>query len=223
MYQITRLSINDNNYPQKLKNIYNPPQALNCMGNIELLNNLSIAIVGCRRASSYGLKIAGIFADKLSNCGITIVSGLALGIDSMAHKCSYKNIGKTIAVLGSGLGQIYPKENESLFKSIIENGGLIVSEFDDDTVPYKENFPRRNRIISGLSSGVIVVEAKKKSGTMITVNHALEQGKDVFVIPGNIDSINSSGTNELIKEGAKLVTNYEEILQEIRKKPIFLN
>ena len=213
-YEIIELKIDDERYPQKLKQIFSPPEILYCVGDISLLNEFSIAIVGCRRNSPYGEKITKIFADNLSKNGVTIISGLAKGIDSFAHESSHKNIGRTIAVLGNGLNIIYPRENEELFFNIIENGGLIISEFPPDTPPFKENFPKRNRIISGLSNGVLVIEAKRNSGTMITVNYALEQGKDVFVIPGNIDSLNSTGTNDLIKDGAKLVTNFKEILAE---------
>ena len=211
-YEIVNLKINDERYPENLRQIYNPPQVLYCVGNISLLKDISIAIIGCRNASLYGKKIGTIFAENLSKNGVTVVSGFARGIDSIAHMASYKNIGRTIAVLGSGLNIIYPRENENLFKDIINNNGLIISEYPLNTAPNKENFPMRNRIISGLSSGVLVIEAKRNSGTMITVNYALEQGKNVFVVPGNIDSINSTGTNDLIKEGAQLVTNYKEIM-----------
>ena len=208
-YQV--IKIDDERYPEKLRKIANPPKHLYCVGNVALLNNESIAIVGCRNASPYGYKIAKIFADGISKEGVTIISGLARGIDAEAHKNSINNIGKTIAVLGCGLDIIYPEENESLYKDIIEKGGLIITEFGFGTKPLKENFPQRNRIVSGLSDGVIVVEAKRRSGTMITVDYALEQGKNVFVVPGNIDSINSSGTNELIKQGATPITNYKEV------------
>ncbi len=216
MNNIKIITINDDLYPNNLKQIYDPPQILYCLGDITLLNNLSIAIIGCRNASPYGLKISRIFSDKLSKSGLTIISGLARGIDSESHLNSIHNIGKTIAVLGSGIDVVYPKENEELYKEIVESGGLIISEYEPGTKPHKEYFPMRNRIISGLSSGVLVVEAKKRSGTLITVNYALEQGKNVFAIPGNVDSLNSEGTNELIKEGAQMVTNYKEILESIK-------
>ena len=216
MNNIREISIENELYPEKLRKIYNPPKHLYCLGDISLLNNPSIAIIGCRNASKYGFKICKIFADKLSKSGITIISGLAKGIDSQAHISSFYNVGKTIAVLGCGVDVIYPKENEELYRAIIQNGGLIVSEYELGTKPSKELFPQRNRIISGLASGVLVVEAKKRSGTMITVNHALEQGREVFVIPGNIDSLNSEGTNALIKDGARIVTNYKEILEEFK-------
>ena len=211
------IDIGDRLYPDSLKVIFDPPKRLYCVGDVSLLNEVGVAIIGCRNASKYGIKIAKIFADKLSKSGVTIISGFARGIDSVSHLASYKNIGKTIAILGSGLDVIYPSENEKLFYDIIENGGLIISEFPFGTKPDKENFPKRNRIISALSKCVIVVEAKKKSGTMITVDCALEQGKTVFAVPGNIDSLNSEGTNELIKQGAIPLTNYTDIFQFLRQ------
>ena len=154
------------------------------------------------------------FAYDLAKENITIISGMAKGIDSNAHMgCLYAK-GKTIAVLGSGLDRIYPKENIRLYNEIISNSGAIVSEYVIGTIATRMNFPARNRIISGLSDGVIVVEAKEKSGTLITVDFALEQGKDIFVVPGNITSHNSVGTNELIKQGAKCVTSVKDILEE---------
>ncbi|MBR3280480.1 MAG: DNA-processing protein DprA [Clostridia bacterium] len=209
---INKITIENSVYPNKLRNIYDPPKELYYVGDINLLNNKIVAIIGCRKASKYGLKIAKIFSEELSKNGITIISGLAIGIDGEAHKNSLKNIGRTIAVLGSGLDIIYPESHIELCKEIINNGGLIISEFPLGTSPSKENFPKRNRIISALSDGVLVVEAKKRSGTMITVDFALEQGKDVFIVPGNIDSLNSEGTNNLIKEGAIMVTSYIDIL-----------
>ena len=210
-----KITIDDKEYPKKLKRIYDPPKELYYVGDISLLNNISIAIIGCRKASKYGLKFAKIFSEGLSKKGITIISGLAVGIDGEAHKNSFKNLGKTIAILGSGLDIIYPPENIELCKEIISNGGLVISEFPVGTVAVKENFPRRNRLVSALSNGVLVVEAKRKSGTMITVDCALEQGIDVFAIPGNIDSINSEGTNNLLKQGAIMVTSYEDILHNL--------
>ena len=159
--------------------------------------------------------MAKYFAYNLSKRGVNVVSGLAKGIDSYAHIGTIYAKSKTIAVLGNGLDVIYPKENEIIANKIIELGGCILSEYPIGTKPEKVNFPARNRIISGLSNGIIVVEAKKKSGTMITVDFALEQGRDVFVVPGNITSLNSVGTNELIRQGATLVTNYEQVLEEI--------
>ena len=204
------ININEREYPQALKEIYDPPISLYVKGNIEKLNNKNIGIVGCRECTTYGKKSAEYFAYNLSKQNINIVSGLAKGIDSYAHLGSL-NTGNTIAVLGNGLDIIYPKENLELANEIIKIGGTIISEYPCGTKPDKMKFPARNRIISGISSGIIVIEAKEKSGTLITVDFALEQGRDVFVVPGNINSINSVGTNDLIKQGARLVTTYEDI------------
>ena len=204
------ININEREYPQALKEIYDPPISLYVKGNIEKLNNKNIGIVGCRECTTYGKKSAEYFAYNLSKQNINIVSGLAKGIDRYAHLGSL-NTGNTIAVLGNGLDIIYPKENLELANEIIKRGGTIISEYPCGTKPDKMKFPARNRIISGISSGIIVIEAKEKSGTLITVDFALEQGRDVFVVPGNINSINSVGTNDLIKQGARLVTTYEDI------------
>ena len=204
------ININEREYPQVLKEIYDPPISLYVKGNIEKLNNKNIGIVGCRECTTYGKKSAEYFAYNLSKQNINIVSGLAKGIDSYAHLGSL-NTGNTIAVLGNGLDMIYPKENLELANEIIKKGGTIISEYPCGSKPDKMKFPARNRIISGISSGIIVIEAKEKSGTLITVDFALEQGRDVFVVPGNINSINSVGTNDLIKQGARLVTTYEDV------------
>ncbi len=245
------INIEEKEYPQSLKQIYDPPISLYIKGNKKILNDKNIGIVGCRECSDYGKKATKYFSYNLSKQNINIVSGLAKGVDSYAHlgclstaleelnqknnkkflnnnyesgkiekscgrlnmDCGKINIscGKTIAVLGNGLDTIYPKENIEIAKKIIETGGAIISEYPCGTKPSKKNFPERNRIISGISSGIVVIEAKEKSGTLITVDFALEQGRDVFVIPGNINSINSIGTNNLIKQGAKMITSYEEI------------
>ena len=204
------ININEREYPQALKKIYDPPISLYVKGNIKKLNNKNIGIVGCRECTTYGKKSAEYFAYNLSKQNINIVSGLAKGIDSYAHLGSL-NTGNTIAVLGNGLDMIYPKENLELANEIIKKGGTIISEYPCGSKPDKMKFPARNRIISGISSGIIVIEAKEKSGTLITVDFALEQGRDVFVVPGNINSINSVGTNDLIKQGARLVTTYEDV------------
>lgn len=210
--QIITISIESNNYPEKLKKIYDPPKVLYVLGNEQILNNDSIAIVGCRKATEYGKKAAIYFASNLAKQDITIISGLAKGIDSYAHIGALQAKGKTIAVIGSGLDIIYPTENQKLAQEIIKSGGAIISEYPLGTKPEKEHFPARNRIISGLSDSVLVVEAKEKSGSLITADFAMEQGKDVFVVPGNINSLNSVGTNNLIKDGAALVNNYNDIL-----------
>lgn len=204
------ININEREYPQALKEIYDPPISLYVKGNIEKLNNKNIGIIGCRECTTYGKKSAEYFSYNLSKQNINIVSGLAKGIDSYAHLGSL-NTGNTIAVLGNGLDMIYPKENLELANEIIKKGGTIISEYPCGTKPDKMKFPARNRIISGISSGIIVIEAKEKSGTLITVDFALEQGREVFVVPGNINSINSVGTNDLIKQGARLVTTYEDV------------
>lgn len=208
------INISDDNYPAKLKNIYAPPITIFAKGDISLLNSKSIAIVGSREPSKYGIYVAEKFSKELSKEGITIVSGLARGIDTFAHIGALSSFGKTIAVLGSGIDVVYPKENAKYYREISEKG-LIISEYIVGTAPESKNFPQRNRIISGLSDGVLVVEARKNSGTMITTDFALEQGKELYVIPGNITSNLSVGTNNLIKEGAKLVTDVYEILEDL--------
>lgn len=212
--KIKLISIYDKNYPKKLKNIYDKPIVLYVKGDEKILNDFSLAIIGCRENTKYGEIVAKQIAEGLAKNEITTISGLAKGIDSISQEETVNKKGKTIAVLGNGLDTIYPTENKVLAERIIENGGAIVSEYVIGTKIEKMNFPARNRIISGLSDGVIVVEAKKKSGTMITVDFALEQGKNIFAIPGNIISINSEGTNELIEQGAKIVTSIEDILEE---------
>lgn len=208
------INISDDNYPAKLKNIYAPPITIFAKGDISLLNSKSIAIVGSREPSKYGIYVAEKFSKELSKEGITIVSGLARGIDTFAHVGALSSFGKTIAVLGSGIDIVYPKENAKYYREISEKG-LIISEYIVGTAPESKNFPQRNRIISGLSDGVLVVEASKNSGTMITTDFALEQGKELYVIPGNITSNLSAGTNNLIKEGAKLITDVYEILEDL--------
>lgn len=217
------ININENDYPQLLKQIYDAPISLYIKGNKKILNNKSIAVVGCREASEYGKKVAKYFAYNLTQNKFNIISGLAKGVDSFAHIGSIcagnkEDYGKTIAVIGNGLDSIYPSENIQLAKKIIENGGAIISEYPLGTKPDKMNFPARNRIISGMSNGVVVVEAKEKSGTLITVDFALEQGRDVFVVPGNINSNNSVGTNDLIKQGAKIVTTYNDVILSFLEK-----
>lgn len=204
------------NYPEKLNKIYAPPAKLYVLGDETILNKPAIAIVGCRDASYYGKKVAFQFAYELAKKGIVIVSGLARGIDIYSHLGAVKANGQTIAVLGSGFNHIYPVEHKDYCKQIIQTGGAIITEYEPKTKPEKMNFPARNRLISGLSEGVLVVEAKQKSGTLITVDYALDQGKDVFVIPGNITSNYSYGTNELIKQGAKLVSSVDDILEELK-------
>lgn len=192
-----------------------PPQKLYVEGNMELLNKTAIAIVGSRNCSEYGWIQAKKFSDALSRNGICIISGLAIGIDSIAHSSAMSHKGKTIAVLGSGFNNIYPKENKRLYEKILENDGCVISEYSPDTKVNTKNFPKRNEIISAISLGVLVVEAGYRSGSTITANSAIKQGKKVFAIPSNIDSKLGIGTNKLIQKGAKLVTNIQDILKEI--------
>jgi len=215
--KIEEIEIESKDYPEQLKEIYNPPLNLYVLGNKELLKQGGIAIVGTRKATDYGKKMTLQFAQDLSQNGINIISGLALGIDTCAHLGTLKanNKGKTIAVLGSGIDNIYPNQNIELARQIIQSGGCIISEYPVGVPANKLNFPQRNRIISGLSKGVLVIEAGENSGSLITADLALEQGRDVFAVPGNISSQMSIGTNNLIKQGAKLVTSYTDIIDEI--------
>lgn len=214
--KIKTIKINNKLYPKKLRKIENPPKQIYILGDEKILNDFSIAIVGCRLCSEYGKKMAQSIAYNLAKYQINVISGLALGIDTNAHIGCLMNKGKTIAVLGNGLDMIYPTENMEIADEIIKSGGAIISEYPIGVRPKKENFPERNRIISGLSNGVVVIEAKEKSGSLITVECALNQGKDVFAVPGNINSSNSTGTNNLIKEGAKITTCVNDILEEYK-------
>ena len=208
------LCINDKSYPQALLNIYDPPIVLFCRGKFLKSDGDAVAIIGSRKCSPYGIQMSEKLAFDLAGRGISIVSGMARGIDSAAHEGALKAGGRTIAVMGSGFRHLYPPENIKLFSRIAETG-IVVTEYLSDIRPERFNFPRRNRIISGLSSGVVVVEAEKKSGAMITVNLALDQGREVFAVPGRADTSTSNGTNDLIKNGAKLVASADDILEEL--------
>ncbi|MFN3739718.1 MAG: DNA-processing protein DprA [Thermodesulfovibrionales bacterium] len=203
-----------NLYPENLKTIPDPPLILYMMGKPLPQDALAIAIVGSRRTSDYGRRAAEKLSRELAELGITIVSGLARGIDTIAHTACLRSGGRTIGVSGSGLDRPYPPENKELIKKIINNG-YVISEFPPGTPPYKENFPQRNRLISGLSLAVIVVEAEAKSGALITAGYGLEQGREVFAVPGGIFSKTSQGTNSLIKKGAKPVTSVNDIFEEL--------
>lgn len=205
------ISFYDERYSDKLKNIYSPPVVIYAIGNVELLKQFSIALIGSRICSEYGKNVTKKFAKDLANKGVVVVSGMARGIDKYAHLGCLEVSGKTIAVLGSGVDYIYPYENKMIYENIIKKGGLIISEYIVGTKPDANNFPKRNRIISGLCEGVIVVEAKEKSGSFITVDFALEQGKNVYAVPGNITSITSSGTNRLIQEGAIPIVDINDL------------
>lgn len=201
-------------YPASLKEIPDAPFVLYVRGKIPEDIDLSVAIVGSRTASVYGTSVAEQFAARLAEAGVNIVSGMARGIDTAAHRGALRVRGVTVAVLGCGLAHIYPPENRKLFNQIIETGAVI-SEFPMETLPLAFNFPRRNRLISGLSKGVVVVEAAEKSGALITADCALEQGREVYAVPGKVDSPTSKGVHNLIKQGAKLVTCVEDILEDL--------
>lgn len=208
------VAINDKEYPESLKNTEDSPVILYAKGMMQKEDRYAIAIVGSRRYSPYGKLTAEKLSSELASMGFTIVSGLARGIDTLAHASAIKSGGRSIAVLGSGIDVPYPPENKGLMEKI-SMSGCVISEFQPGTKPDKENFPRRNRIISGLSLGVLVVEATADSGSLITTSYAVEQGREVFAVPGNINSKNSIGTNALIKKGAKLVQNAEDVIMEL--------
>lgn len=207
------ITIEDQDYPEILKHIPSAPIVLYIKGTLDKEDGLSVAIVGSRHASFYGISSANHFAKELALRGFTIISGMARGVDAAAHKGALQAGGRTIAVMGSGFANIYPKENEKLADQIASSGAVL-SEFPIMTSPLRQNFPRRNRIISGLSMGTLVVEAARNSGALITADFALEQGREVFALPGRTDTENSFGTNSMIKEGAKLVLSVDDILEE---------
>lgn len=205
-------SIFDSEYPPLLKEIYDPPIVLFYKGDIRKCTN-AIAIIGSRKATSYGLQASDKISSELASYGYCIVSGMARGIDSKAHKSAIMAGGTTCAVIGCGNDIVYPPENNKLMKEI-EDKGVVISEFPPETLPASTNFPARNRIISGVSKGIVVIEAGQRSGSLITVDFALEQGRDVYSVPGNIFSANSIGSNNLIKDGAKLVQSAADIISE---------
>lgn len=213
-HKVKVITFLDKDYPENLKNIYDPPVVLYVKGEILPDDKLAIAIVGSRLASFYGMQTAEKLGFELASHGVTVVSGLARGIDSSAHKGALKAKARTLAVLGSGLLNIYPEEHVILADEISKRGAVI-SEFPMKTIPDRGNFPKRNRVISGLSLGVVCVEAAEKSGALITCDCALEQGREVFAVPGKVDSMTSKGTNRLIKQGAKLAQGVEDILEEL--------
>lgn len=209
------VTLADNHYPKRLLEISNPPVILYAIGNLKWLNHPSIAMVGSRNATSQGEKNAEYFAQDLSEHGLCVVSGMALGIDGASHRGALKHNGATIAIVGTGLDIVYPAKHRDLAHHIAERG-LIISEFPLNTPSKAQNFPRRNRIISGLSVGCLVIEANIGSGSLITARLALEQGREVFAIPGSIHSPMTKGCHALIKQGAKLVENTADILDELR-------
>lgn len=213
-FQIVTIKSADTAYPELLRQIHDFPKILYCRGNLSLLTKTCFAVVGTRKLTSYGKEVVQNVVRGLVQSGFVIVSGLALGIDTVAHQTTLDCEGKTIAVLGTPVDQIYPPENSKLAQSILNNDGLIISEYPSGYPGLKVNFALRDRIISGLSKGVLVVEAPEKSGALITARCAIDQNRDVFAVPGNVFSSNSFGPNYLIKKGAKLVTSAQDILDE---------
>lgn len=211
IYKITK---EDEAFPNSLRMIKNPPKQLFLEGNIDLLNKNVISIIGSRSCTERGEKIASKFAMELSKQGLVIASGMAIGIDSAAHRGTLEVEGKTIAVLGSGFKNIFPSENIDLFNEIINNKGLIITEYEPNVEPSSNRFLERNRIVSGLAIGILVVEAAHRSGTSVTAKLAKEQGKKIFVVPHEIGDIHGVGTNRLIRNGAILVTSSKEIIEE---------
>lgn len=211
----------DKGYPLPLNNIASPPQQLYIYGAdlVELLKRPRLAIVGSRNVSSYGRQITAKLARELAEQGIVIISGLALGVDAIAHAAALDAGGLTIAVLPSPVDHPYPSSNAQLAKRIVDNGGILVSEYSEDIFSFKTNFVARNRLVAGLAQAVLITEAAEKSGSLHTARFALEQGKDVLAVPGNITSIGSVGTNNLIKAGATPVTNYLDVLHVMKLKP----
>ncbi|MCX6356921.1 MAG: DNA-processing protein DprA [Candidatus Aureabacteria bacterium] len=210
---VTVIALSDPAYPENLKQIYDPPPILYVRGTLTPGDRHAVAVVGARRCSHYGAMAAERLAEQIASLGLTVVSGMARGIDTAAHRGALKAKGRTIAVLGSGLNRLYPAENRHLAEEIASSGAVI-SEFPMETGPNKTNFPLRNRLISGLSLGVVVVEAARKSGSLITAAQAMDQGRAVFAVPGRIDSPLSRGTHDLIRDGAKLVESVEDICEE---------
>jgi DNA processing protein len=208
------ITFKDQDYPTRLREIYDPPAILYARGELKKEDELAVAIVGSRKTTPYGRWFTEKVGRELARHGVTIVSGMARGIDSLGHWGAISGGGRTIAVLGCGVDVIYPSENRKLFAEIIDHGAIL-SEFPMGSAPEGGHFPRRNRIISGLSIGVVVVQASEKSGSLITAGYALEQGREVFAVPGNVGTDSSRGTHRLIKEGAKLVESSEDILEEI--------
>ena len=216
--QVKIVTIDMDEYPQLLKNIYNPPLLLYCRGKfIDLNKKLCVAVVGTRKMTDYGKNIAYNFSKELAQAGVVVVSGLADGIDACAHRGAMDAGMPTVAVIGTGVNLVYPKVNAPLLKELLKTG-MVISEYPLNSPPEKFHFPERNRIIAGVSAGTLVVEADIKSGSLITSKYAQEEGRDVFAVPGNINSIYSKGTNYLIKDGAYCVTCAEDIISQYRYK-----
>lgn len=217
--RIRRIDIDSHEYPEKLRNIADPPKQLYCMGNTDLLNETSIGVVGSRKYTIYGKQVAMMIGRRLSYAGIPVVSGLAAGIDGYAHQGVVQSGGKAIGVLGSGINRMGPASNRKLMLDVLENDGLIVSEYEPDIPATRFSFPARNRIISGLSSSLIVVEANHNSGALITAQYANEQGRTVYAVPGNINSQFSLGSNLLIRDGAIPLIVVDDAIRDLGYVP----
>ncbi len=209
------LTFSDPDYPERLREIFDSPALLWVRGDVTLLAKSSIAVVATRHPTPYGTGMAEMLSRDLAARGMVILSGMARGVDTAAHKGALAARGKTIAVWGTGIDVIYPKENKALAEQILASGGAVVSEFPMGTFPAPQNFPKRNRILSGMSVGVLVVEAGEHSGTRVTARCALEQNRDVFAVPGNVTTRNAWGPNTLIKQGAKLVATWEDVWEDL--------
>ncbi len=209
------IAFEDEEYPERLREIYDPPAVLWLRGSVELLSRPGIAVVGTRQPSPYGAGMAELLSRDLANRRLTILSGMARGVDTAAHKGAIDAGGKTVAVWGTGIDVVYPKENKKLAESIVASGGTIVSEYPLGTFPAPQNFPVRNRVLSGMSVGVLVIEAGEYSGTRITARCAMEQNRDVYAVPGNVTNKNAWGPNTLIKQGAKLTASWEDVWEDL--------
>ena len=209
------LTADDELYPDNLREIYDPPLVLYVWGRLETRDRIAVGVVGSRRCTHYGSQSAKKLAYQLAGAGVTVLSGLARGIDTAAHEGALAAKGRTVAVIGSGLGQIYPEENKPLAEKIADGNGAVVSEFPIDQHPDKQTFPMRNRIVSGWSSGILVVEAPAWSGALITANMAAEQGRSVYAVPGPIDKATHVGCHKLIQNGARLIISAQDVLEDL--------
>ena len=209
------VTLESGDYPELLREIHSPPLVLYVLGRLDARDRTAVAIVGSRRATAYGLTCAKKFGFQLAHAGVTVISGLARGIDTAAHEAALAAKGRTVSVIGSGLGKLYPPENQALADRIASSGGAVVTEFPVDYNPDKQSFPLRNRIVAGWGQGVLVVEAPKRSGALITANQALESGRNIYAVPGAIDRPSSQGCNALIQSGAKLVTDAGDVLEDL--------
>ena len=219
MMEIQRIDISSAEYPARLRNIPDPPKQIYCKGNLDLLKAGSIGVVGSRKYTIYGKNVALMIGRRLAESGVTVTSGLALGIDAFSHEGALEAGGKVIGVLGSGIDAMAPRRNYSLMMKGLENGGLVVSEYPPEYPAESWTFPARNRIISGLSDAVVVVEADMNSGSLITARHASEQGRTVYAVPGNINSRSSIGCNLLIRDGAVPLIVIDDLIRDIGAVP----